>query len=62
MSTIWEDTYGCTNQYMCVLDICLMNLLSYLYRIIIYCSINKYGHRNNVVEGLNVALKCSLKG
>ena len=40
MSTVWGNNYGCAKQYMCALDICLMNVLSSSYVIIIDCAMN----------------------
>ena len=50
MSIVWEDTNGCENQYICALDIYLMAVLSSLYVIIMYCTINEPGHGNNLVD------------
>ena len=47
---------------MCALAIYLMNFLSYLYGIIIYCAINSPVHENNFVDGLNATEKSYLKG
>ena len=44
MSTVWEDTDGCDNQYMCALDIYLMTVLSYSYGIIMDRAINAPGN------------------
>ena len=62
MSTAWEDTDGCTNQYMCALDIQLMTVLLSSYGIIMDREINEPGHGNNVVDGLNAMDKHYLKG
>ena len=43
------------------MDIYLMNLLSYLYGIIIDCTINSSVHVHNVVDGLNATDKHYLK-
>ena len=61
MSTVWKDTDGCANQYMCALDIYLMTLLSFSYGIIMDLDINTIGHGNNVVDGLNSTDKRYLK-
>ena len=58
MSKLWEDTNGCAKQYRCALDIYLLNVLSYLYGIIIDCEINASVTINNVVNGLNATDKC----
>ena len=44
MSTVWEDTDGCENQYRFTLSIYLMTLLSSSYVIIMDCAINEPGH------------------
>ena len=53
MSAVWENTDGYAQQYRCALDICFMTVLSYLYGIIIYCTINAPDHRNDVFDVLN---------
>ena len=35
MSTIWEDTNVCVKQYRCAIEVYSMNVLSYLYGIIL---------------------------
>ena len=57
MSTVWEDTYSCVNQYRCALTIYLINMLSSSYGIIMDCEINETGYGNNVVDGLNATNK-----
>ena len=57
MSTVWGNNYGCAKQYMCALDICLMNVLSSSYVIIIDCAMNSPGHVNDIVGGLNATDK-----
>ena len=44
VSTVWEDTDGCANQYMCALDIYLMTVLSYSYGVIMDLANNAPGH------------------
>ena len=61
MSTVWEDTYGCSNQYLCSLTIYLMTVVSYLCGIIVYNEINKPVRVNNIVDGLNTTDKLYLK-
>ena len=39
-SKVWEDTNGCAKQYMCALDVYLMNVLSSSYVIITYLTIS----------------------
>ena len=62
MSTVWEDTNGWANQYMCTLVIYLMTVLSSWYGIIMDSVINAPGHGNNVVDGLNATDKHYFKG
>ena len=62
MSIVWTYTDGCAKQYMSALDIYLINVLSSSYVIIMDRPINKPGHGNNVVGGLNAAEKRYLKG
>ena len=52
ISIVWEDTYGCANQYRCALDVSLMAVLSASYGIIIFLAINAPGHGNIVVDVL----------
>ena len=61
MSTVWEDTDACANQYMYALDVDLMTVLSYSYGVIMDCVINEPGHVNNVADGLNATDKHHLK-
>ena len=58
MPKVLEYTGGCAKQYRCALDIYLLNVLSYLYGIIIDCEINASVTINNVVNGLNATDKC----
>ena len=61
MSTAWEDTNGCANQYRCALNIYLMNVLSSSYGIIMDHAMNSSGHGKNVVDGINAMEKLYLK-
>ena len=61
MSTVWEDTDGCANQYMRALDKYLMTVLSSSYDIIMDRAINAPGYVNNVVDGINATEKRHLK-
>ena len=61
MSTLWEDTNGYSNQYICDLAIYLMTVLSSLYGIIMDRVINEPGHGKNVVDELNSTEKRHLK-
>ena len=60
-STVWEDTDGCANQFMCDLVIYLMTVLSSLYGITMDRVINEPGHGKNVVDELNSTEKRHLK-
>ena len=62
MSTIWEDTYGSANQYRHPLYIYLVTVILPLYGMIMYREINKPGHGNNVVNGINSTDTSYLKG
>ena len=61
MSTVWEDTDGCSKQYRCYLAAYLTDLLSYLYGIIMDFEIDYPGHKNNVVDWFNAACERYLK-
>ena len=52
ISKLWEENYGCAKKYRRDLDIYLMNVLSYLYGIIMDLKINALGHGNNVFDGI----------
>ena len=41
---VWEDNYGCAKQYRCDLDIYIINVLSYLYEIVMDRAINSPRH------------------
>ena len=57
ISTVWEDTDGCAKKYICALDIYSINVLSYLYSIIMDLAINPNGHGNIVFFLLNATGK-----
>ena len=44
ISTVGEDTNGCSNQYMCALAVYLITVLSSSCGIIMYCKINASGY------------------
>ena len=62
MSTVWEDTDGCSNKYRFALAIYLMSVLSSLYGVIMDREINAPGHVNSVVDVINATDKLYLKG
>ena len=49
-STIWEDTYGCTDQYRYSTDLYLLYMLYHAYDITIECDIGAPGHGTDVVK------------
>ena len=57
LSTIWENTDGCAEQYRCASALYLMSVMSQTYSIIIYRSISAPGHGKEVVYGLNAVDK-----
>ena len=61
MSKLLGDTNGFSKQYTRALDIYLMTLLSYLYGIIMYRTINSPGNGKIVVDGINATDKFYLK-
>ena len=52
--TIWENTDGCVEQYICDSALYLMSVMSQCYSIIIDCGISEPGHGKEVVDVLNV--------
>ena len=60
MSTVWEGTNVCENQYMCALAIYLMTVLPYLYEIMMDRAINAPGHGMNFCR-INATDKLYLK-
>ena len=61
LSAVWDDTDGCSKQYMCALAVYLMTVLSSSYSIIKYRAINSTVYRNNFVDGHNATDKRYLK-
>ena len=57
LSTIWENTDGCSEQYICASALYLMSVMSQCYSVIIYRGISTPGHGKEVVYGLNAADK-----
>ena len=57
LSTIWENTDGCDEQYRCVSALYLMSVMSQTYSIIIDWGISAPGHGKEVVDGLNAVDK-----
>ena len=57
MSTIWENTYGCAEQYRCSYALYLMSVVSQCYSVITYRGISAPGHGKEVVDELNAVDK-----
>ena len=53
MSTIWETTDGCAEQYGCDSAMYLMSVMSHCYSVIIDRGISTPGHGKEVVDELN---------
>ena len=53
LSTIWENTDGCAEQYICASALYLMSVLSQCHSIIIDRGISAPLHGKEVVGGLN---------
>ena len=53
LSTIWENTDGCAEQYRCASALYLMSLISHTFSLIIDRGIIVPGHGKEVVDGLN---------
>ena len=53
LSTIWENTDGCSEQYRCSSALYLLSVISQCYSIIIDRGISAPGHLKEVVDGLN---------
>ena len=57
MSTIWENTDGCSEQYICVSALYIMSVMPQCYSVIIDQGISAPGNGKEVVDGLNVVDK-----
>ena len=53
LSTIWENTDGCSEQYRCTTALYLMSVLYQLHSIIFYQVISAPLHSKEVFDGLN---------
>ena len=60
LSTIWENTDGCADQYRCASALYLMSVMSQYYLVIIDSGIITPGHGKEVVGGLNSIYKRSI--
>ena len=57
LSTIWENTDGCAEQYRYASALYLMSVISQTYSLIIDQRISAPGHGKEVVDGLNTVDK-----
>ena len=57
ISTIWENSDGCAEQYRCASALYLMSVMSQTYSIIIDRGISAPRHGKEVVDGLNAVDK-----
>ena len=53
LSTIWENTDGCDEHYICATALYLLSILSQAFSVIIDCIMSAPGHGIEVVDGLN---------
>ena len=60
LSTIWENTDGCAEQYICASALYLMSLISQTYSLIIDRRLIAPGNGKEVVDELNAV--CSSSG
>ena len=57
ISTIWENTDGCAEQYRCETALYLLSIFTHVYNIIIDCGVVTSGYGREVVDGLNYTNK-----
>ena len=57
LSTIWENTNGCTEQYICATALYLMSVLSQRHSIIFDQVISAPGHGKELIDDLNATEK-----
>ena len=57
MSTIWENTDGCAEQYICASALYLMPVMSHCYSVIIDICISVPGYGKEGVDGPNAVDK-----
>ena len=53
LSTIWENTDDCAEQYICTTALYLMSVMLQCYSVIIDYGISAPGHGREVIDGLN---------
>ena len=54
---MWDQTYGCANQYMCSIAYYLMSYLSKSYHIVLDRAVYTPDHGKDVVDGFNAVQK-----
>ena len=54
---MWDQTYGCANQYRCSIDFYLMSFLSKSYQIVPDRAVDTPGHGKVVQDGFNAVQK-----
>ena len=57
LSTIWENTDGCAEQYRCASALYLRSVISQTYSVIVDWVISAPGHGKEGVDGLNAVDK-----
>ena len=57
LSTTWENTHGCDENYRCETALHVLSMISQAYSIIIYHGVSVPGHGREVVDILNVTDK-----
>ena len=60
ISTIWDTTDGCADQYICATVLYLFSMLSHAHYIIIYRGVGSPVHGKDVLYGLNATYKSYL--
>ena len=53
LSTIWENSDGCTEQYICASSLYLMSVMLQCYSVIIDSGISAPGHVKEVIDVIN---------
>ena len=56
-STMWDQTYGCANQYVGSISYYMISFLSQSYQIVIDRAVDTPGHDKYVVDGFNAVQK-----
>ena len=54
---MWDQTYGCANNYRCLIAYYLMSFLSKSYQIVLDRAVDTPGHGKYVVDGFNAVQK-----